>query len=637
MFTIDDVLSKLKNVTQSEKDQNQWSASCPCTENHKSGDNTPSLSVKLLDDGYIMFNCHKGCNRAEILNAIGLQSDNSKMKLICSYSFDYGQYNDGLEKLRYIDANGKKTFRWRRRDSSDPSGYAYNKRGCKERLYFAGDPDANEVYLVEGEKDADSVHKLTGCTAASAPNGATTKSAGSKWRKEYTEQLKDKTVFILYDNDDAGRNFAAIEAQELTGKAEHVFLLDLPQAWPECPNKGDISDAVDMLGDEETKHLLRMMHQNASEQIQGITVRDAVKTGPAQQQPIPEFAPKGADYYNTANIQAPEPIVEDFIFPGLTLFAAPNKFGKSYTTLELSFCVATGEPFMGKAIRRQGPVLYLDLEGTEARTKKRLINLKRFPMPYGVEIQHLNDGEVRSIDNGIIDQMQKWISKYPDTVMIVIDMFKNVKGKKRREEDDYDAANRMYGALEAFALTNNISIFMTTHTTKRSSRDADDPFAEIMGSGGQFGSVDCGWILLGKRTEETKRFCVLCRDGEGMLDYEVKFSDYKYSIEGTAEEVEKRKALQSYYSNPVVRTIRKLVKDNGTWAGTSGDIAQAVNQITHKVIEGKAGVIVKKYSEMLYKLDKIHVDEPDDNGGAKGRLYRFSKVEPEPPELKPDI
>lgn len=366
-------------------------------------------------------------------------------------------------------------------------------------------------------------------------------------------------------------------------------------------------------------------------QVQGIMVHEAVPTGPAKQRtPAPKFAPKGADYYNTADIQTPEPIVEDFIFPGLTLFAAPNKFGKSYTVMELAFCVATGEPFMGKAIRRQGPVLYLDLEGTEARTKKRLLDLKRFPMPYGVEIQHLRDGEVRSVDNGLVEeQITNWMADHPNTVMIIIDMFKNVKGKKRREEDDYDASNRMYGALEAFALTNNISIFMTTHTTKRSARDADDPFAEIMGSGGQFGTVDCGWILLGKRTEETKRFCILCRDGEGMLDYEVKFTDYKYSIEGTAEEVEKKNELKRYYADPVVRTIKKLVADNGSWAGISGDISDAVTRITNVVIEGKPGVTIKKYKGMLFKLDHIQVKEPDPNGGPGGRMYRFSIVKTE--------
>ena len=50
------------------------------------------------------------------------------------------------------------------------------------------------VYLVEGEKDADRLNSL-GFTATTSPMGA------AKWKPQYTEQLRNKDVIIIPDND----------------------------------------------------------------------------------------------------------------------------------------------------------------------------------------------------------------------------------------------------------------------------------------------------------------------------------------------------------------------------------------------------------------------------------------------------
>jgi replicative DNA helicase len=283
-MTIDEVLARLDHVKK--HGTNQWKASCPCRSNHKHGDSTPSLSVRLDNDGRIKVYCHVGCTLNDICTAIGCNTtdllpdkaptdrkqslikwyaDQNGLKFVREYSYCYGEYDDGLCKLKFTDASGNKTFRWMKIDGSKPSGYAFSHEGCPDRLYIAGDPAADTVYLCEGEKDADTIHKLTGCTAASVEHGATKGDAGAKWHEEYERQLKDKKVFILFDNDEAGRKLAEIEAQKLSGIA-HVYTLDLPEAWPECPEKGDISDAVKIIGEEKTKIILSAMTEKATEQ-----------------------------------------------------------------------------------------------------------------------------------------------------------------------------------------------------------------------------------------------------------------------------------------------------------------------------------------------------------------------------------
>lgn len=283
-MTIDDVLSRLDHVKQ--QGTNQWKASCPCRSSHKHGDSTPSLSVRLDNNGRIKVYCHIGCTLNDICDALKIKttdllpdyaptdrkqnlikwySEQNGLKFVQEYSYCYGEYDDGLCKLKFMDASGKKTFRWIKIDGSKQSGYAFSHEGCASRLYFAGDPAADTVYLCEGEKDADSVHKLTGCTAASVEHGATKGEAGAKWHEEYERQLKDKKVFILFDNDEAGKKLAEIEAQKLSGIA-HVYTLNLPEEWPACPEKGDISDAVKALGEEQTKAILLSMTEKAKEQ-----------------------------------------------------------------------------------------------------------------------------------------------------------------------------------------------------------------------------------------------------------------------------------------------------------------------------------------------------------------------------------
>lgn len=96
------------------------------------------------------------------------------------------------------------------------------------------------VLIVEGEKDADRLATL-GFTATTNPFGA------GKWRSEYHEHLRGRRVCILPDRDDAGEDQAAVVAQSLSGVANEVRVLRLP----ELPPTGDVSDWLDAGGTRE--------------------------------------------------------------------------------------------------------------------------------------------------------------------------------------------------------------------------------------------------------------------------------------------------------------------------------------------------------------------------------------------------
>ena len=247
-----------------------WKAHCPCHD-----DKTESLSI-TLSGSKILMHCFAGCRTEDILEAIDLtpgdlftdeaRPDREQSAINywvkqwgwtheATYRYSYGEYRDGLIKVKYRDKAGTKQYRWMRPNPDDPEGrYLYNRDGCRDRLYRAGDSTVSSVtaFLSEGEKDADTIYRLTGRPSYSTPDGAS-----AAWKPEYTDQLRIyRMVIILGDNDEPGRKHAGEIARELAKTSTIAFLLDIKTAWEDIPPKGDISDMAVTLGDEKTRSFL---------------------------------------------------------------------------------------------------------------------------------------------------------------------------------------------------------------------------------------------------------------------------------------------------------------------------------------------------------------------------------------------
>lgn len=255
-MTAQDILSRLEGVKGGD---GQWVARCP-----SHGDAHQSLSVGIGKDGCVLLKCHAGCTTEDIASAMGLklkdlfvedrQPDRNrrpakKSPVVATYNYldDAGKLL--AQKLRKAD----KSFSWRRPDGN--SGWIYNRQSVPRRLFRAGEL-GKMVYIVEGEKDAINLHEKIGGCAVSGADGA----GPGKWRAEYTEQLRDRSVIILQDNDDVGRVYAQEVAAALHGTAKSVKLLDLSTVWPDIPEHGDISDMIEALGaDEAARQLVELV------------------------------------------------------------------------------------------------------------------------------------------------------------------------------------------------------------------------------------------------------------------------------------------------------------------------------------------------------------------------------------------
>jgi hypothetical protein len=92
-------------------------------------------------------------------------------------------------------------------------------------------PATEPVWITEGEKDADNVAAL-GLVAMTNPGGA------KVWQPELAQWFKGKElVYILEDNDDAGRGHTAKILAALAGIVPNIAVV----SFPELPEKEDVS------------------------------------------------------------------------------------------------------------------------------------------------------------------------------------------------------------------------------------------------------------------------------------------------------------------------------------------------------------------------------------------------------------
>ncbi len=157
---------------------------------------------------------------------------NGKSKIVGTYN-----YVDEQGKLLYqVVRFEPKNFRQRRPKSN--GGWEYSVKGTRLVPYRLPDlvaaPLSRGVLVVEGEKDAD--------RAAGIGIIATTNAMGAgKWRPEYTEHFRGRSVYIVPDNDKPGREHAQQVAMSLHGIAKNIKVVELPGV----PEKSDLSNWLD--------------------------------------------------------------------------------------------------------------------------------------------------------------------------------------------------------------------------------------------------------------------------------------------------------------------------------------------------------------------------------------------------------
>jgi len=233
---------------------------CPCHDDKKA-----SLAVFVDENGRVSFYCHALCDKDDIIDELELDPEDlqgfNEPEIIARYPYIDLHGNIIHETVRLPD----KEFRQRRPDT-DPNSdneYIWNLQGVQTLLYrlpevVKGIKDGERILLVEGEKDALNLSKL-GFVSTTAPMGS------KGFKKHHAEMLKDGNIYIIPDNDDAGRSYSKKVAKLLLDKAKSIHIVDLSAELPELGEKGDATDFFQLLGKKEGVERFERALENAVE------------------------------------------------------------------------------------------------------------------------------------------------------------------------------------------------------------------------------------------------------------------------------------------------------------------------------------------------------------------------------------
>ena len=175
-------------------------------------------------------------------------------------------YNDGNGRLLYTVVKfPNKEFRRLRIDATGKE--VWNWDGIKQVPYRWDDiKDSRAIIFVEGEKDVDNLHKID-LIATTVAGGSNAWTPLLKRQPDFAEKYFSgfDQVFIIPDNDDAGRKFAQETGENIKQFVSKVWIVKLPN---EVQKGGDVSDYLEQwegLPNKELKNgLLQWIEENKS-------------------------------------------------------------------------------------------------------------------------------------------------------------------------------------------------------------------------------------------------------------------------------------------------------------------------------------------------------------------------------------
>jgi 5S rRNA maturation endonuclease (ribonuclease M5) len=296
----------------------------------------------------------KRSRREPIHKRNGGEAKPAKRKIVATYDYTDVAGRVLFQCVRYEP----KDFRQRQPDGR--GGWKWNLTGVKLVLYRLPEVlKASEVWVVEGEKDADTLMAL-GLCATCNPLGA------EKWRDEYNQALRGKPVVILPDNDAPGRRHAERVARALDGVAASLRVVRLPDTVKDVTDfRATFTDKV------EAAERLSSLAEGAAEWT---PAQPDTKPTTDQRPVIQFFTPS-----ELRNYQPPEGIVlvgDCHIVRGnVFVIAGPPGVGKSRAAMSLAVAGATGAGWFGLTVPAKFKTLVIQNENGRFRLSKEFADL----------------------------------------------------------------------------------------------------------------------------------------------------------------------------------------------------------------------------------------------------------------------
>ena len=211
-----------------------------------------------------------------------------------------------------------------------------------------------------------------------------------------------------------------------------------------------------------------------------------------------------------------------------------------------------------------------------------------------------------TIDNGLFDELTKYLADHPTTGVIVIDTLQRVRGAphgRNAYADDY----REMSALKVFDDTHGIALVLVHHLRKMG--DDGDPFARISGTNGVLGAADTAIVMSReKRNNENTTMSITGRDVEAdEIELEFDKDTGRWVNLGSVDDVAEQRAQAEYANSPIVRTIKKLIDGKNEWSGTAQQLIDAGRYIARTQLASSPRELSSKLKSLDDLMFRIHL------------------------------
>ena len=333
------------------------------------------------------------------------------------------------------------------------------------------------------------------------------------------------------------------------------------------------------------------------------------------------FASVSASDLQIANIPPPEWLIPDVLPQGLAILCASSKVGKSWMAMQMCLAISRGKEFLDYKTN-QSSCLYLALEDSLFRLKERLnkvIDGDKAPSNFYLAIR------ANGMDGGLFQQIDEEFEEHPDIKLIIIDTLQKVRGSAKKDEMSYATDYRELGVLKEYADNKKICILLVHHLRKMA--DENDVFNMISGSNGIMGVTDNIFIIYKKKRKDENAVLFMTGRDIRQQDIMVHFNEtkYRWDMVGTAEEEERKRKKREYENNPIVKTVKDLIKQYPMgWKGTATDLIKAVFDVTGSPCIYSTAALGKEIMNIETQLYYDGIEHSMKRSGSS-RVHYFGK------------
>lgn len=246
---------------------------------------------------------------------------------------------------------------------------------------------------------------------------------------------------------------------------------------------------------------------NATPNVAGATPNVAPDAAPLKP-PLDE----GVSCAALMALDLPEPrfAVPGLLPEGVVILAARPKSGKSWAALAIGLGVAQGAAVLGTLPTEKGDVLYLALEDTRRRLKKRVGKILEgtgWEAPHNMEFRVATE----RADKGGLLHIAAWLEAHPDARLVIVDTLAKFRPPGKSKSDSYSDDYDCISGLKALADRHACCILIVHHSRKAV---AESPFDEVSGTLGLTGAADAIFVLQRTHSSASALLYVTGRDIE---------------------------------------------------------------------------------------------------------------------------